>query len=104
MCELPSDGVVTNQEQEARNPPLERCTSCGELYGGPYLCLCKGLTCGACGVGRIHRPVSSYFDETTGKIIHVPHFATLKRCHSCGAQSRWEVPVAQDGWQYSRSP
>lgn len=86
---------ATNPGQAIRPLLLERCTTCGELYGGPCLCLCKGLTCSACGVGRIHRPISCYYDETTDEIIHVPHFAALKRCDICGTRSRWE-PVGHD--------
>ena len=46
--------------------------------------------CAACNDDRIHRPISDYYDEVTGEIIHVPYFVALKPCRVCGAQSRWE--------------
>jgi hypothetical protein len=66
------------------------------LRGGSCLCLCNGLVCAACGRGRIHRPISAYYDEATREIIHVPHFMTLRRCRVCGAQSRWEAARDHD--------
>ena len=78
---------------------LTRCETCGELKGtclypslpdgkgelAPVLatCLCDGLVCGNCGEGRQHRPISDYYDESTGKIIHVPHFMAGRKCPAC---------------------
>jgi hypothetical protein len=70
---------------------LTRCLGCGELRGGSCLCLCEGLICASCRESRIHRPVSAYYDEETGQVINVPHFAALKVCRVCGAGSLWEV-------------
>lgn len=75
---------------------LTRCGDCGELHGGSCLCLCEGLVCGACGQGRIHRPISARCDEVTREIINVPYFMGLMRCRICGAQSRWEAARDHD--------
>jgi hypothetical protein len=48
-------------------------------------CLCDGLVCGKCGKGRIHHPISDYYDEATGNLIHVSHFMHLRPCPECRA-------------------
>jgi hypothetical protein len=80
----------TNVQPLARGLRLTRCNDCGELRGGSCLCLCDGLVCAACGRDRIRRPISAYYDESTGEIIHVPYFTGLKPCRLCDAWSRWE--------------
>ena len=83
---------------------LTRCETCGEYKGTglypelpegkgrlvptPVSCLCEGLICGACGEGQMHRPISNYYKEATGEIIHVPHFMTGRHCSVCG-KSAW---------------
>lgn len=90
MQEKP-DGGVTN----AIPVGLVRCEQCGELKGrgltpdqGRELvtvsCLCEGLVCGNCGQDRIHRPVSSNYNEEDGKVWHTPYFMALKSCRVCG--------------------
>jgi len=49
-------------------------------------CLCDGLVCGACGKGRIHRPISNYYDEESGHLIHVPYFRASAPCPECGVK------------------
>jgi hypothetical protein len=80
-----------------RDPGWTRCATCGELRGGSCLCLGDGLVCAACGQGRIHRPISDYYDEKTREIIHVPYFAALKACRACGAQSHWRAAQLTHG-------
>ena len=53
-------------------------------------CLCEGLLCRACGKGRIHHPISDYYDEATGQLIHVPYFAGMRLCPECGARD-WQT-------------
>lgn len=83
---------------------LTRCLVCGELRGRAMFtdrpdhataseasasCLCDGLVCGACGEGRIHQPISGYYDEASGHLISVPYFRALVTCRSCG-ESDWQ--------------
>jgi hypothetical protein len=78
---------------------LVRCEVCGELRGTGLLpdvpagatavtlvCLCDGLVCRHCGEGRIHRPISSHYDDETGTVWHTPSFMYLARCRACGAR------------------
>jgi hypothetical protein len=84
-------------ELDAGRRPLSRCCVCGELRGGSCLCLCDGLVCAVCGRDTIHRPISDYYDESAGQIIHVPYFAALKECGACGSRSRWEAARVKQG-------
>jgi hypothetical protein len=68
---------------------LARCPRCGELRGDSASCLCEGLVCGACGSERIHRPLTSYWDETAQCLINVPHFTYLRRCRTCNTRGNW---------------
>jgi hypothetical protein len=84
---------------------LTRCETCGELKGelldsedededDPVWimeCLCDGVVCTNCGKGRMHRPLSNFYDEEAGHPWHVPAFAHLKPCGRCGASgsSTW---------------
>lgn len=80
---------------------LTRCGTCGELKGTflypefnaggkliptTVLCLCDGLICESCGKGRSHRPISNYYNEETGKVIHAPYFMAEQHCSECGAR------------------
>jgi hypothetical protein len=49
-------------------------------------CLCDGLVCDTCEKGRVHRPISNYYDEASGHLIHVPYFMCLRRCPECGGK------------------
>lgn len=60
----------------------------GELVPISVRCLCEGLVCGDCGHGRVHRPISNYYNESRGEIIHVPYFMAGRKCASCGG-STW---------------
>lgn len=81
---------------------LTRCGTCGELKGTllypepngedklistTVLCLCAGLICENCGKGRMHHPIANYYDEETGKVIHVPYFIAEQHCSECGARA-----------------
>jgi len=50
------------------------------------LCICDGIPCRKCGTGRIHRPISNYWDEAKGGFVHCPWFSGLGTCDSCRAQ------------------
>jgi hypothetical protein len=93
---------------------LVRCEACGELRGSGYApdppdhktvsrvtvsCLCDGLICGNCGEGRIHRPISNYYDEETGKVWHVPYFMAMKPCGVCGAHDWREYDESRPAWK-----
>lgn len=75
---------------------LRRCGQCGQMKGealvddewgptayAPVSCLCEGIVCKDCRRGAIPRPLSSRYDEATGRVLHVPHFAYLRRCDVC---------------------
>ena len=68
---------------------LERCPACGELRGsadGPLasvLCRCSNVACRSCGRHELRRPVADYYDEETGRIIHVPWFGGMRPCAEC---------------------
>jgi hypothetical protein len=102
---------VTDERFDAQSgipDGLTRCPVCGELRGRAMFpdppdgatsseatasCLCDGLVCGACDRGHIHRPISNYYDEASGKLIHVPYFMGLRRCPECDATD-WQ-PVGR---------
>jgi len=85
---------------------LARCPVCGELRGRALFpeppnhttfsaatasCWCDGLVCGACGKDRIHRPISNYYDERSGHLIHVPYFRAMASCDECGKKDWRQV-------------
>ncbi len=81
---------------------LETCPTCGEFRGVTQIvdedgsqrvavsCLCDGVVCTRCRKGRRHRPISNYYDERSGKVIHVPHFTGWATCPECGQSGGWE--------------
>ena len=69
---------------------LVRCVYCGgvrdEAPGASLsLCYCGGIPCRRCHAGRIHRPISDYFDIRSYELWHAPHFAARGWCKECGA-------------------
>ena len=75
---------------------LRRCSQCGELTGEafvddpwegpvyiPVLCLCEGIVCSRCRRRAIRRPISNFYDEATGRVIHTPWFGYLVPCLDC---------------------
>jgi hypothetical protein len=70
---------------------VHRCGQCGGLYGlartaagfVPVRCLCDGIACSVCEKRAIHRPISNYVDEQTGRIWHVPWFGFMFPCVGC---------------------
>ncbi len=70
---------------------LKKCEVCGEWKGktkqAEILCVCAGPLCVTCNEKRIHRPISNYWDEDTGRAIHVPWFVGFElQCDSCKAE------------------
>ena len=47
------------------------------------LCICDGIPCQKCGKGRIHRPISNYWDEARGTLIHCAWFSAQVLCNQC---------------------
>jgi hypothetical protein len=102
---------VTQLEPEtipARVAPegLTRCPVCRELRGralfpdpghhgmfseGTATCWCDGYRCGACGKGRVHQPISDYYDERSGHLIHVAYFMGMAPCGRCGEKDWRQV-------------
>ena len=75
---------------------LSRCPQCGEMKGEalvddeweglvyvPVLCLCDGIVCRYCKKRAIHRPISDYYVEATGRTLHVSYFGNLFPCPDC---------------------
>ena len=52
------------------------------------LCICDGIPCRKCGKGRIHRPISNYWDEARGALIHCPWFSAQAPCDQCRAEQQ----------------
>lgn len=73
---------------------LVRCDVCGKYKGktierGQTLtvsCLCDGEKCTICKKNKLYRPISELFDEASGRILHVSHFAGYYLvCDDCKA-------------------
>ena len=77
---------------------LKRCPVCGEYRGVCWVpsvfdrrdleqvtvsCLCDGYVCGACGKGRMHRPISNCYSEMSGTVLHVAYYCGWQRCSKC---------------------
>jgi hypothetical protein len=50
--------------------------------------VCDGLTCRYCGLGRIHRPCSSYFNWPERTFLHVAYFCAISPCAPCKVLAR----------------
>jgi len=91
---IPSDNIPCG---------LARCPVCSEYRGAvlredlppscrrdeavvAVLCICDGIPCPECGTGRIHRPISNYWDAATATLIHCPWFSNHVPCKSCSSQ------------------
>lgn len=82
---------------------LARCPTCGETRGVTRIvdeygsepvtvsCLCDGVVCTRCRKERRHRPISNYYDEKSGKVLHAPHFTGWRTCSECGQSGGWEL-------------
>ena len=81
---------------------LRRCPRCGEFRGrvphpegiwpgADVICLCDGIACRYCG-SRIHRPISDYFNEERGCVIHVPWFGANLPCRDCEPKRKQAQP------------
>ena len=97
--------VPANLSSEAFPRGLVRCPVCNEYRGAvrnddlppasqreeavvAVLCICDGILCQKCGKGRIHRPISNYWDEARGALIHCPWFSAQVPCGQCRAEER----------------
>lgn len=84
-------------------PGLVRCPVCNEYRGtsliedqSPHsrkkgdavtvLCICDGIPCSKCGKERIHRPISNYWSEASGTILHCSYFSAQMPCAKCRAK------------------
>jgi hypothetical protein len=87
---------------------LVRCPVCHEYHGAVrnsdlppssqreeavvvVLCICNGIPCRTCGESRIHRPISNYWDEARGALIHCPWFSAQVSCDTCSTQHKWSA-------------
>ena len=52
------------------------------------LCICDGIPCRKCETGRRHRPISNYWDEARGALIHCPWFSAQVPCGQCRAEEQ----------------
>ena len=76
---------------------LRKCGQCGEYKGRGIVpsyrydlleivlvrCLCEGIVCHHCRKNAIHRPISNYYVEATGPVLHVPYFGCISPCQEC---------------------
>lgn len=62
---------------------------CGEVRGTAggrtSTCLCDGIDCRRCALGRIRRPISDHFDPESGSFWHTPYFGDPAPCEFCQA-------------------
>ena len=87
---------------------LVRCAVCHEYRGAvrnddlppasqreeavvAVLCICDGVPCQKCGKGRIHRPISNYWNEARGALIHCPWFSGQAPCKRCRAEQQLRI-------------
>ena len=87
---------------------LVRCAVCHEYRGAvrnddlppasqreeavvAVLCICDGIPCRKCGKERIHRPISNYWDEARGALIHCPWFSGQAPCKRCRAEQQLRI-------------
>jgi hypothetical protein len=47
------------------------------------LCICDGIPCRKCGKNPIHRPISNFWDEARGALVHCPWFSAQVPCKPC---------------------
>jgi hypothetical protein len=67
---------------------LSVCRFCGAVRGTTAggresLCLCDGITCRYCGLGRTFRPCSDHFEWQTRSFWHMPYFGGWHPCDPC---------------------
>jgi hypothetical protein len=97
--------VPANLSSAAIPRGLVRCEVCHEYRGAvrnddlppasqreeavvAVLCICDGIPCRKCGKDRIHRPISNYWDEARGALIHCPWFSAQAPCERCRAEQQ----------------
>jgi len=98
-------GAPTNSSIVAIPRGLVRCEVCLEYRGAvrnddlptasqreeavvAVLCICDGIPCRKCETGRRHRPISNYWDEARGALIHCPWFSAQVPCGQCRAEKQ----------------
>ena len=78
------------------------CRFCGQVggrhRGRKSTCLCEGLTCRWCGIGRIPRPTSSSYDRRRGRFLHTPYFGGWAGCASCVVTVYGRFPTGPYSW------
>lgn len=91
---------------------LKRCPQCGEFRGRraivpsyrhdrleivPIRCLCEGIVCRYCRKHAIHRPISNYYVERTGRVWHVPYFGGDLPCEGCWQRAAPTAELSETG-------
>jgi hypothetical protein len=81
---------------------LYYCRFCGEVAGhlgaSESTCLCEGIPCSYCGIGRNRRPTSDHYDAVTGRFWHSPYFIGMAGCRHCVATVYGTVPRGSHSW------
>jgi hypothetical protein len=77
---------------------LAVCDFCGAVRGTTRggrvsLCLCDGIACRYCGLGRTYRPCSDHFDWRTRTFWHMPYFGAGHPCDPCAQLARQADPT-----------
>jgi hypothetical protein len=96
-----------NPRAETPRPPLPEglyyCRFCGEVAGRlgrrNSTCLCEGIPCRLCGIGRVQRPISDSSDPATGRWSHAPYFMGMGACRDCVITVYGAMP---EGWHSAR--
>jgi len=57
-------------------------------------CLCDGIVCPKCKKGRMHRPISNYYDARHNDVWHFPWFYFYRGCDECAAKRHAEQAEA----------
>ena len=81
---------------------LYYCRFCGEIAGQhdgiSSTCLCEGIACRWCGIGKIRRPISDHFAPAAGGFRHVAYFGGWSPCRQCVINAYGRVPTGPYSW------
>jgi hypothetical protein len=81
---------------------LHYCRFCGGVAGQlgdiKSTCLCEGIPCRYCGIGRVRRPTSDHYVPATGRFMHSPYFMGMGGCRDCVITVYGAVPEERYSW------
>jgi hypothetical protein len=81
---------------------LHYCRLCGGVAGRvgeiKSTCLCEGIACRHCGIGRVERPTSDQYVPATGRFMHSPYSMGMGGCRDCVITVYGAVPEGPYSW------